>query len=97
MHMRAFTQHDWHAFAGAQPWPDHPPLFGQGRLADGREYVLVLDPTGACLVIDDEQAAYGGYALERAFPAPAEARAFAEALGEPRTRGEFLVEGFHEV
>jgi len=97
MEMRPFEKRDWDAFAGAEGWPDHPPLFGEGQFEDGMSYVLVLDKNGACLVLDDEQAQYGGYALERAFATPEDARAFAGSLGEPRTRGEMFLAGFREV
>ena len=97
MEMRAFEQHDWDAFAGAEGWPDHPPLFGEGQFEDGMDYLLVLDKNGACLVADDEQAQFGGYALVREFATQDEARAFAETLGEPKTKGEFFLAGFREV
>ncbi len=51
----------------------------------------------ACLVLDDEQARYGGNALAHGFATPGEARAFAESLGERKTRGELLLAGFREV
>ncbi len=97
MEMRPFEKHDWDAFAGAEGWPDHPPLFGEGRLEDGMDYVLVLDKNGACLVLDDDQAQFGGYALERAFATPDDARAFGESLDELKTRGEMFLAGFREI
>ena len=97
MKTREFDRHDWDAFEGAEGWSDHPPLIAEGELEDGMGYALVLDRNGACLVLDDEQAQYGGYALRRAFAGPDEARAFAESLGEPKMKGEFILAGFREV
>lgn len=97
MKMRPFEKRDWDAFAGAEGWSDAAPLFAEGRFEDGMEYVLVLDKNGGCLVADDEQAQYGGYALEREFATVAEAHAFAERLGEPKTKSEFFLAGFREI
>lgn len=95
--MRPFEKHDWDAFAGAEGWSNAAPLFGEGKFEDGMDYVLVLDKNGGCFVADDEQAVNGGYALVREFAAPEEAHAFAERLGEPKTRGEFFLAGFQEI
>ena len=97
MELRTFSRTDWHGFAGAERWPDSEPLIANGMFADGMGWVLVLDINGACLVCDDEQAAYGGYALNRRFLSVADARAFAATLGEPKTRGEFFIAGFTAV
>lgn len=97
MEMRPFEKTDWDAFAGAQGWTEHPPLFGESQLADGMRYVLVLDRNGGCLVLDDDQAQYGGYMLDRKFHAVEVARTFAERLGKPLTRYEFFVLGFKVI
>ena len=99
MELREFTRHDFDAFGGAEAWSDQDakPLIADGTFANGMGWVLVLDRNGACLVCDDEQAAFGGYALVRPFLSPAEARAFAATLGEPKTRGELFLAGFTAV
>ena len=97
MEMREFTRRDWDAFAGAERWPDAAPLIGEGAFADGERYVLVLDATGGCMIADDEQADYGGYQLRRAFLSQAEARAFAERLGNPDHKLDLFVRGFRKV
>jgi hypothetical protein len=102
MEMREFTSHDWSAFAGAEAWHATSaegalPLIADGAFDDGMSWVLVLDRNGACLVCDDEQAAFGGYALRRTLLSAAEARAFATSLGTPKTRGEFFAAGFTAV
>jgi len=99
MELREFTRHDFDAFAGAEAWSDQDaqPLIADGAFANGMGWVLVLDSQGACLVCDDDQAACGGYAIARPFLSPAEARAFAASLGDPKTRGEFFLAGFTPV
>ena len=97
MELRTFSRTDWHGFAGAERWSDSDPLIADGMFANGMGWVLVLDRQGACLVCDDTQAAFGGYSLSRPFLSPAEARAFAATLGEPKTRGEFFIAGFTAV
>jgi len=95
--MRPFEKHDWDAFAGAEGWSNTAPLFGEGKFEDDTNYVLVLDRNGGCLVVDDEQARFDGYAMVREFASPQEAQAFGERLGEPKTKGEFFLAGFREV
>ncbi len=99
MELREFTRHDFDAFGGVEVWPGDGgrPLLAEGTFADGMGWVLVLDCQGACLVCDDAQAGNGGYAIAQPFRSPAEARAFAATLGEPKTRGEFLLAGFTPV
>lgn len=97
MEIRPFEKTDYDAFAGAQGWDNHPPLFAEDQLADGMRYVLVLDRNGGCLVLDDEQAQYGGYMLDRKFHGIEVARAFAGRLGKPLTRYDFFVAGFKVV
>ena len=98
MKMRPFERTDWDAFAGAEAWPcGGQPLIGEGELEDGTSYVLVLDPNGACLVVDDEQAINGGYAIVREFLSPEAALTFAESLGQPKLGGEFFMAGFRPV
>ena len=97
METRPFGKTDFYAFAGAHGWEGHPPLLGEGQLADGMRYVLVLDRNGGCLVLDDGQAQFGGYALDRKFHTVEAAREFAERLGRPLTRYDFFVAGFKVV
>ncbi len=97
MEMRPFGKTDFYAFAGAQGWDGHAPFFGEGQLADGMRYVLVLDRNGGCLVLDDDQAQFGGYVLDRKFHNAEAASAFAEHLGKPLTRYDFFVLGFKTV
>ena len=99
MELRELTRHDFDAFGGAEAWREMGanPLIAEGAFANGMGWVLVLDRQGACLVCDDTQAAFGGYSLSRPFLSPAEARAFAATLGEPKTRGEFFIAGFTAV
>ena len=97
MEMREFTKGDWSAFAGAERWADALPLIGESAFAGGERYVLVLDATGGCMVADDEQADYGGYQMRRAFLSQADARLFAERLGNPAHKLDFFVRGFTKV
>ncbi len=97
MQMNTFSKHDWSAFAGAEGWHDAAPLIGEGNFANGERFVLVLDATGGCLVADDEQADYGGYQYLCPFLSQQDARAFAERIGEPGHKVEFLLAGFKKV
>jgi len=95
--LREMNQSDWLAFAGAEGWHNEQPLIAEGHLNDGTAYVLVLDRTGGCLILDDEQAEYGGYQLERSFCSQASARLFAyDHLSVP-TKASFLAAGFEVV
>lgn len=102
MRTRTFEKHDWDAFAGCEAFPatdaeKELPLFASGTFENGEEFVLVLDSTGACLVVDDDQAAYGGYCLELPFPTQATAQAFAEGIGEPKHKMDFFLLGFKPI
>lgn len=99
MEAKQFDRHDHDAFAGAEGWPDGAaPLIAHSAFADGTAFVLVLDKTGGCLVVDgDEQNQYGGYVLALPFPTQAAARVFAAGLGEPRSRDDFLTVGFQAI
>ena len=99
---RPFTRADWMAFAGAERFPNGAePLAAEARisLAAKREWLLILDATGGCLVVeDDPQNDYGGYCLRRAFATPAEAKAwFATAIADPAHLLDFLLAGFTAV
>lgn len=85
MEPREFLRHDWDCFAGATGWDDgKAPLLAKGNLADGREYVVVLDSTGGCLLVEgDEVNAEGGRVLDCAFPTQAAAWAFLRGIGKP--------------
>ncbi len=98
MDMREFARHDWNGFAGAERWPNGSlPLIGVGNLASGMEYVLVLDVDGGCLVLDDEQAACGGYHRPQPFLSQTEAHKFAEKLGTPKHWLDIVIAGFSKV
>ncbi len=95
METKEFDQSAWWAYAGAESWPTgEPPLIGTGTFPNGEEFELVLDCTGGCLVLDDEQAEAGGYVLELPFPTQAAARAFAEGIGEPGHKLDLFLLGF---
>ena len=99
---RPFTREDWHGFAGAERFADGAePLAAEGRftLAAKREWLLILDATGGCLVVeDDPQNDYGGYCLHRPFATPAEAEAwFRKAIADPAHLLDFLLAGFAAV
>lgn len=86
MKIHEFLREDWLSFSGATEWDDKKaPLFAKGNLADGREYVMVLDATGGCLLIEHEDDVNdaGGRVLECAFPTQAAAWAFARGIAEP--------------
>ena len=86
METREFQEQDWNGFCGATEWDDgNAPLFAKGNFADGREYVMILDATGGCLLVegDDDANDEGGRVLECAFPTQAAAWAFARGIGEP--------------
>ena len=86
MESRQFEKEDWYAFAGATGWDDgRLPLLAKGNLADGREYVVVLDATGGCLMVQDDEETNneGGRAFECPFPTQAAALAVARGIGEP--------------
>ncbi len=94
MHTREFTKHDWMGFAGAESWTGGEPLIACGRLANGREYEVVFDATGANLYAGDEYDEFGGWILRLPFPSQEAARAFARGIGCPRNTGEFEELGF---
>jgi len=103
MEMREFTRHDWDAFCGAEAWRTPAgegslPLITSGTLEDGKEYVLVLDRTGGCLMIEDEeQSDYGGWQLLMPFPTQRAAIAFGKGLGEPKHKLDFFCAGFETI
>jgi hypothetical protein len=98
MQMREFRRVDWDGFAGAERWPGGAlPLIGTGTLKSGMEYVLILDANGGCLILDDEQAAYGGYHRPEPFLSQAEAHSFARKLGTPKHWIDLVIAGFTKV
>ena len=99
METRIFSRSEWDAFAGSTCWADQSePLFGKGLLGNGKEFVLVIDPTSCCLLIEDDPVNdFGGYILEVSFPTQAAAQAFARGIGEPKTLTDFLALGFREA
>ncbi len=98
MEVREFAECDWHSFNGCSYWPDGKlPLIGNCRLENGKEYVIVFDPTGACLLIeDDEINDYGGRYLSVDIPTQQLAYAIAQGMGEPATIHQFHTFGFRE-
>ena len=99
MQTREFTESDWWGFQGCSKWQGgDEPLISVGTLDNGKEYVLVFDPTGACLVVDDHPASEsGGWVLPMTFPTQAAARAFATGIPEPHHYLDLLLLGFEEA
>ncbi len=99
MKVREFQKQDWDAFAGCVDWSDGMvPLISIGEFEDGKEFVVVFDPTGTCLVIEDHPQSFGGgWIIEMAFPTQEAARAFAEGIQPPKCLADFLMLGFKEV
>lgn len=99
MEIRIFSRSEWDAFAGSTRWADQSePLFGKGKLESGKEFVLAIDPTSCCLLIEDDPVnEFGGYILEVSFPTQAAALAFLRGIGEPKTLADFLALGFREL
>jgi hypothetical protein len=89
---------DWLNFAGAQGWDDGAqPLICEEQLVDGTYCVLVLDLTGGCLLLDDEQMEFGGYQLLHDFSSQAEARAWFYATITSLDKPTLLGAGFEAV
>ena len=100
MQMHEFTPVQWSAFAGASDWNDGAlPIYCEERLDDGRNFILVLDATGGCIVVegDNETNNAGGRSLACPFPTQEAARAFARGIQPPYTVEGFLALGFAEV
>jgi len=100
MELKDFCENDWLGFAGCSYWPDGElPLIGNGRLENGKEYVIVFDPTGACLLVenDDEVNDYGGRTLSMNIPSQQLAYAIARGMGEPETIHQFHTFVFREA
>lgn len=100
MEVREFAESDWHNFNGCSNWPDgKPPLIGKGILENGKEYMIVFDPTGACLLIedDDEINIAGGRILSLPLPSQRLARSLARGMGFPATIHQFHMFGFREL
>jgi hypothetical protein len=59
---------------------------------------MVLNPIGACLVLDEHpQGLHGGWILNMKFPTQAAAFAFVNGISEPKSLDDFLKLGFIEV
>ena len=100
MQMHEFTPVQWSAFAGASDWNDGAlPLYCEERLDDGRNFILVLDATGGCLMVQGEDVVNnaGGRCLDCPFPTQEAALAFARGIQPPYTVARFLALGFAEV
>ena len=102
METREFREHDWHGFEGAEAWHATSaegalPLIATGTLENGKEYVVVFDRTGGCLLIEDEEQSDGGWQLILPFPTQQAARAFAAGLGEPKRKSDFFQVGFQSL
>lgn len=50
---RAFTRNDWIGFAGAEAFPDGPPMIGE-LTVDGRAACVVIDLNGVVILFDRE-------------------------------------------
>ena len=95
MEMKPFEKTDWYGYAGAESWPNGDlPLIGQGKLTTGEEFELIIDATGGCLMLDDEQAEAGGYTLELSFPTQGAAKALAAGIETPARKLDILTLGF---
>ena len=99
MQTRPFSREDWFGFAGCVQWPNgDDPLIGDGTLEDGKEFVVVFDPTGCCLVVEEHPVSLaGGWILELPFPTRDAARAFGTGMGTPTCIDDFLRLGFREA
>lgn len=99
MQFRPFDKHDDMGFEGAEDWDAcTPPLIGEGKLATGQDVVVVLDRTGAGLMVDgEEQTICGGWKLHLPFPTQQAALAFGTGLGEPDSLEAFLALGFEPL
>ena len=99
MQIREFAREDWHGFAGCCQWPNgDDPLVSDGTLEDGKEFVVVFDPTGCCLVVEDHPVSLtGGWILDLPFPTRDAARAFGTGMGTPTRIDDFLRLGFKEA
>ena len=99
MEMQEFTTVQWNAFAGASGWNNGAlPLYCEERLDDGRNFILVLDATGGCLMVQGDDAVNnaGGRCLNCPFPTQEAALAFARGIQPPYTVEGFLAFGFAE-
>ena len=99
---RPFTDDVWAGFAGAENFADgSEPIFAEGRFTLGaqRSWILVLDGTGGCLVVEhDPQSLCGGYCLDYDFASPAEAEAwFRRYVRQPAHLLDFLMADFERV
>ena len=99
MEIREFLESDWWGFSGCIHWSGgKEPLISVGIFENGKEYALVLDPTGCCLVVEDHSVSLsGGWILALPFPTQDTARAFCNGIPEPRGIDDFLRLGFEEA
>ena len=97
MHAQPFDWEMWRTFSGSEEWNHgHAPLYVKDKLSDGREFVLVLDSTGCCLMVeDDEVNHHGGRVLPLPFPTQSAAMTFARGI-IASTVGDFTTLGFLE-
>lgn len=97
MHAQPFNSAMWNAFAGSTGWNNgDAPLYVKDKLADGREFVLVLDATGCCLLVEDDEANnHGGRVLSLPFPTQSAAMTFARGI-VASTVDDFTTLGFLE-
>jgi hypothetical protein len=99
---RPFTREDWYGFAGAERFADGAePIIAEGKatMGDQRGWLLILDATGGCIMVDDDaQNDFGGRCLQHPFASPAEAEAwFRQEIGSPAHLLDFLLAGFAPV
>lgn len=94
MHGTPITDQQWLAFQGASCFPDGDrPLYAYGRLADGREFEIVIDPEASSVTIDDGTEMIG-YHREADTLTTEAAQTFLESLGIPRTEQDFMDAGY---
>jgi hypothetical protein len=99
MDTQEFTRNEWLSYAGAESWSTQKlPLIGRGKFESGKEFEIVFDHTGACLIIEDHPCnVYGGHVLDLAFPTQAAAEVFAKGIIAPKSLLDFLALGFREL
>lgn len=93
---RPFTDQDWLAFGGADPFDDgSDPITAEGVFANGRSWLVAMAPGGALLVLPDE----GGAACfaPREFAGPAEAEGWFLGLLRAGALADLAAAGFEPV
>lgn len=93
---RPFTDEDWLAFGGADPFADgSDPITAEGVFADGRPWLVAMAPGGALLVLPDEDCA--AWFAPQEFATPAEAEGWFLALLRAGVLADLHGAGFEPV